>query len=106
MRGGGGFYMALPSEEIKNFTSGRNGCLNFYDDCTHQKVPDWKKINSILNENHMDIIFKVKNNQPYLLHKIGMLNEEKSAELKTVLAGTWELYGFESIIWAKKDRNN
>lgn len=102
---GGRIYMAFPSEESQYFPGDRNGCLNFYDDSSHNKVPNWAKINSILEEQNIQILFRIKNNRPYLLRKIGELNETKSAEMKTVLAGTWEYYGFESIIWGKKRRN-
>lgn len=102
LKKGGRLYMSFPSEESQYFPKGRNGCLNFYDDCSHKKIPNWEEINLILIKRKMNIIFKTKNNQPYLMSKIGALNEIKSAELKTVLTGTWEYYGFESIIWAKK----
>ena len=102
LKKGGKMYMAFPSEESQFFPGFRNGCLNFYDDSSHNKIPNWKKINSILSERNMKILYKAKRNQPYFMRKIGEFNEEKSAELKTVLIGTWEYYGFESIIWCKK----
>lgn len=102
MKVGGRLYMAFPSEESVGFPRGRKGCLNFYDDSTHQLVPDWNKINAVLAAQGMKIIYKVKNNRPYIMRRIGVINEEKSRELATTLAGTWEYYGFESIIWAKK----
>lgn len=102
LKKGGKMYMAFPSEESQYFPGFRNGCLNFYDDSSHNKVPSWKKINSMLSERNMKILYKTKKNRPYFMRKIGEFNEEKSAELKSVLIGTWEYYGFESIIWCKK----
>ena len=105
LKGGGRIYMAFPSEESQYFPRGRRGCLNYYDDSSHNKVPNWAKINSILKEQKIEILFRTKNNRPFLMRKIGELNEEKSAQMKTVLEGTWEYYGFESIIWGKKRRD-
>lgn len=105
LKAGGKIYMAFPSEESQYFPGGRRGCLNFYDDASHNKIPDWAKINSILKEQNMEILFRTKNNRPYLMRKIGEVNEQKSVEMKTVLEGTWEYYGFESIIWGRKRRD-
>lgn len=105
LRGGGRIYMAFPSEESRYFPRGRKGCLNFYDDSSHNKIPNWEKINSILKEQRVEILFRRKNNRPYLMRRIGEVNEQKSAEMRTVLEGTWEYYGFESIIWGRKRRD-
>lgn len=103
LKKGGKLYLAFPSEESQYFLEGgRKGYLNFYDDSSHQNVPNWKKINAILKKEGMKIVFRTKNNRPFLMSMIGELNEEKSKELKTVLLGTWEYYGFESILWCKK----
>lgn len=102
LKKGGRMYMSFPSEDSQYFPTSRRGCLNFYDDSSHNKIPDWNKINSILSECSMKTIYKTRNNQPYFMRKIGELNEAKSSELNTVLMGTWEYYGFESIIWCKK----
>ena len=103
LKKGGRLYLAFPSEESQYFPDeGRRGCLNFYDDSSHQNVPNWKKINTILEKEGMRIVFRTKNNRPFLMRMIGELNEEKSKELKTVLLGTWEYYGFESILWCRK----
>ncbi len=106
LKTGGKLYMAFPSEDSQYFPRGRNGCLNFYDDSSHNKLPNWRKINLILKKNNMKILFSTQNNRPYLMRKIGELNEAKSAEMKMTLEGTWEYYGFESIIWSKKRREN
>lgn len=103
LKKGGKLYLAFPSEESQYFPEGgRKGCLNFYDDPSHQNVLNWKKINAILKKERMKIVFRTKNNRPFLMSMIGELNEEKSKECKTVLLGTWEYYGFESILWCKK----
>lgn len=103
LKKGGKLYLAFPSEESQYFLEkGRIGCLNFYDDSSHQNVPDWEKINAILEKERMKIVFRTKNNRPFLMSMIGELNEAKSKELKTVLTGTWEYYGFESILWSRK----
>ncbi len=102
LKKGGKLYLSFPSEQSVYFPRGRRGCLNFYDDRTHQKIPNWKNICDIMSQQGMKIVFSTRNNSPYLMRKIGALNEARSSEMKRVLVGTWEYYGFESIIWAKK----
>ena len=102
LKNGGRLYMAFPSEESVNFPRGYEGCLNFYDDHTHLKVPDWKLILQVLQENDMIIEFACKNYQPEIMRLMGENNLEKSKGIKKVLPGVWEYYGFESIIWARK----
>lgn len=96
-------YLAFPSEVSATFLGGREGCLNFYDDCTHQHLPEYEKVIATLQENGMEIKYKTKSYRPFIMRMIGKRNEEKSREMQKVLEGTWEYYGFESIIWARKN---
>ena len=50
----------------------------------------------------MKIIFSRKSNQPILMRLIGELTEPFSKIQNKVLSGTWEKWGFESLIIAKK----
>ena len=102
LKKGGYLYMAFPSEESVNFPKGFQGCLNFYDDPTHQKVPEWEKTINTLKENGMKIIYQSKNYQPEIMKQVGEINWDMSNEMKRVLPGIWAYFGFESIIWAKK----
>lgn len=101
LRSGGGIFLAFPSEESANFPH-RGGTLNFYDDETHQYVPDWDQILLFLEANDMKIRFKSKNYRPFLDRIKGKWNEKESIKRNKVLAGTWAYWGFESIIWGIK----
>lgn len=101
---GGRIYLSFPSEGSVNFPS-RKGTLNFYDDLSHKKLPEWKRVNAKLQENGLIIKKGIRNYKPIILWVTGMINEEKSKKVKEVLKGTWEYWGFESIIWAEKYKN-
>lgn len=99
---GGHLYLAFPCEESVKFPK-RGGCLNFFDDPTHQKVPSWQKTIDNLTANGCEIEFQVKRYHPSPLWIIGLLLEPISFLRKNIIQdATWALYGFESIIWAKK----
>lgn len=102
LKKGGGLYISYPCEESVDFPS-RRGTLNFYDDKTHQWLPQEKIVHKILRQNNIKIIKYVKNNKPIILRIIGFLNEGKSRKEHVVLNGTWEYYGFESITWGIKE---
>ena len=102
LKKGGKLYMAFPSEESAFFPGVRKGCLNFYDDNTHARIPEWDRVINILQENGMKIITQCKNHRPYGMCRVGAMNEYMSKELDNTLPGTWEYWGFESIIWAVK----
>lgn len=97
----GEMYMSFPCEESVNFPH-RYGTLNFYDDETHQKLPEWNKILAALKEYDVDIVYKNKNYKPFLDSIQGKINEKKSIKEQRILGGTWAYWGFESIIWGKK----
>lgn len=84
------------------FQGRREGCLNFYDDVTHQHLAEYEKILATLLENGMKIEYKCKSYRPYILRRIGKRNEAKNREMHKVLEGTWAYYGFETVIWARK----
>ena len=79
------------------------GSLNYFDDITHKPPPpDFKSIIETLKLNEFDIEFSTNRYRPFLLSLVGLLLEPFSFLRQKVLRGTWELYGFESIIHAKK----
>lgn len=99
---GGQIYLSFPTAESVNFPS-RSGTLNYYDDETHNNCPpDLSNVIQILSDAGLIVSFKVARYQPPLLRLIGFLFEPISRLRKKVYMGTWELYGFETIIHAKK----
>lgn len=101
---GGKIFMSFPTESSVDFPS-RNGTLNYFDDGTHQySPPDFEKILQTLNEKRFNVIYSNKNYSPKLLYFVGMILEPISKCLRKKMLGTWEYYGFESIIIAEKYR--
>ena len=100
---GGSIYLSFPSEKTINFPK-RQGTLNYFDDQTHQDMPP--KFQTLINElknNNFEITYSTQRYQPFFLWLIGLIVEPYSKHKKKVCIGTWEYYGFESIIWAKKN---
>lgn len=98
----GELFISFPSEGSVNFPS-RQGTLNYFDDETHKHTPPiFQSIVDMLDENNFQIIYSIKSYRPFLLRTLGFLFEPISKVRKKVLIGTWEYYGFESIIRAKK----
>jgi SAM-dependent methyltransferase len=101
LKNGGRLYMSFPSETSVTFPC-REGCLNYYDDPTHQSTPpDFDAIIDLLTRNGFSILYRVKRYQPPLFWALGLLSEPISKR-RGRMRGTWEYYGFESIIWAQK----
>lgn len=100
---GGRLYMSFPCEESVTFPK-RRGTLNFFDDTTHNKVPRWDEILNTLKQAGFVIDYASKRYRPIGLMLIGALLEPISALRRVNVLGTWELYGFESIVWASKQK--
>jgi SAM-dependent methyltransferase len=99
---GGLMYLSFPCEASTTFPS-RKGTLNYYDDETHVEEPprlEW--VIKKLTENNFDIVKLIPNHRPKIIMIIGLIFEPFSALSGRLFPGTWELYGFETIIWAKK----
>ena len=88
LKPGGMLYLSFPSEESTEFPRGFAGCLNFYDDLTHQNVPSWKDTLSRLEEDGMEIVYSCKNYRPLLLRIAGMLSWPIVKRRKKVIHGT------------------
>jgi SAM-dependent methyltransferase len=98
---GGMIYLSFPSEASVRFPS-RKGCLNYYDDPAHVGTPpDFDWVVATLQANGFRIMYSTRRYRPLLWWVIGALVEGWSKR-DGRLRGTWEYYGFESIIWAKK----
>jgi SAM-dependent methyltransferase len=102
---GGYLYLSFPTEESINFPP-RKGTLNYYDDPTHKdKPPEYDKIISKLKANNMEILFADKSYKPLFGYLRGLLLEWKSKKDKRLKPGIWAYWGFETIIWAKKNKS-
>jgi SAM-dependent methyltransferase len=97
----GKIFLSFPCEQSRSFPS-RQGTLNFFDDSTHKKVPDFDEIISSLRSNGISIDMATRRCRPLPDFLIGLINEPMSALKKQVMHGTWALYGFESIIWGTR----
>jgi len=100
---GGTIYISFPCEESVNFPS-RAGCLNFYDDPTHKNVINYNYYINHLNKMGLKIQFSRKRYRPIIPFLIGLLYEPFGYifNKQAPAGGTWALYGFETIIIAKK----
>ncbi len=97
---GGRFYLSFPCEASIAFPKRRG--LNFFDDDTHKNILHLNDLLEIIKSEGFTIDFAVERNRPVLLTFIGLLLEPLSITFRKIMIGTWELYGFESIIWATK----
>ena len=98
----GFLYLSFPSMDSVNFPS-REGTLNYFDDETHKNnPPDFHEVVKIIEANDLKIIKKTKRNKPLLMNIYGRLIEPFSILKNKVFQGTWEKWGFETIIIAKK----
>lgn len=104
LRPGGRLYLAFPCEESVRFPS-RRGTLNFFDDPTHRLVPAWSGVLAKLRECGLATDLTCQRYRPGLLFVIGLLLEPlgRLAARNVPGSATWALYGFESIIWARRE---
>lgn len=103
LRPGGCLYLAFPCEESVNFPR-RRGTLNFFDDATHKDVPRWTTVLETLQANGIRVMFARRRYRPSLLAAIGILLEPLARLLgrNMPMGTTWALYGFESVVWARR----
>jgi SAM-dependent methyltransferase len=98
---GGRLYLSFPSEASAKFPS-RKGCLNFFDDPTHNRLPSYDRVLQSLRDQGMTIEYAARRYRPLVKFVQGLLVEPLSRAKKRVLPGTWALYGFETVIWARR----
>ena len=102
LKKGGRLFLKFPCEESISFPS-RKGTLNFFDDPTHTTFPpEYSRILYLLNMHGVKIEYCVKRSRPLILAFVGMLLEPLSKHLDKVFPCTWEYYGFETVIIARK----
>lgn len=99
---GGKLFLSFPCERSIGFPQ-RTGSLNYYDDPTHKfSPPNFTETLMTIKSKGFEIEFAVKNYSPVILRLFGMACEPLSRMRNRVMVGTWEYYGFESIIVGQK----
>jgi SAM-dependent methyltransferase len=102
LRAGGRLYLAFPCEQSVRFPR-RRGTLNYFDDATHKlEPPRFDELIADLKRNNFRVIFATRRHRPKILWLLGLICEPVSRASRKVLRGTWEYYGFESVICAEK----
>jgi SAM-dependent methyltransferase len=102
LKPGGRIYISFPSSASTGFPS-RGGTLNYFDDSTHKSSPpDFDDLIRTLSERRFEVIFAAKRYRPVILYALGLLLEPVSRVLGRRVPGTWEYYGFEAIVWARR----
>lgn len=104
LRPGGKLFLAFPCEASVGFPS-RRGCLNFFDDATHNAIPRWDAVIGELQAQRVELVYRRRRYRPALPAAAGVLLEPLSWLLgRNMPAGsTWALYGFETIIWGRRE---
>ena len=97
----GRLFLATPSLKSLSFPS-REGTLYFFDDNTHNKPITFEIIEPVMS--HFGVYIEKSHNgyRPYVWRFIGFILEPISSLKRKVLLGTWDFWGFELIVWAKK----
>lgn len=99
---GGRLYMSFPSQSSVGFPR-RAGSLNYFDDATHKnRPPDPGGVSGTLGALGMELDVRVDRHRPAMLFLLGLAIEPLSRLTGKVYRGTWELYGFEAILWMTK----
>lgn len=108
---GGKMYLSFPCQESVNFSNNGNvdshpvraGTLNYFDDPTHRdQPPDFSEVIGILYQEGIKITYANTRFSPPLEWIIGLYNEESSVRDLALKPGTWQFWGFETVIWAFK----
>lgn len=98
---GGRVYIATPSQASLRFPH-RKGTLNFHDDTTHRSPIDSGRVLDVIQKNGLRLDVFIPRYRPLAMMLAGLLLEPFSAISRRNLYGTWELYGFETVIWATR----
>ena len=96
---GGLIYLSFPCQESIDFPK-REGTLNYFDDPTHRVgPPNFDLLITELTRNGFQILYSERRYRPKVLWLFGCLFEPISARKRRNVRGTWEYWGFESIVW-------
>lgn len=105
LKPGGQIYLSFPCEASVDFPK-RQGTLNYYDDVTHRDLPPgFHDVVASMKRHGFEIDAVTERHRPPVDWMVGRLNERRSRRQARVLRGTWEYYGFETIIWARRSKS-
>ena len=97
-------FLSFPSRVSLNLPKSKHGTLNFYQDPTHNTLPDIEFVLSALQEQGWKIDFVARSYMPPIPYLIGFLWSPifMFTGIESPLYGTYSYYGFESVIWATR----
>ena len=97
-------FLSFPSSASLTLPKSKYGTLNFYQDSTHNELPDVVFILNALEKNGWKVDFCGNPYRPVLPSLIGILWMPifKLTGIESPLYGTYSFFGFETIIWASK----
>lgn len=102
LKPGGRIFLSFPCEQSVSLPK-RGGTLNYFDDPTHKfDPPDFNALVARLKEFGFEVTYSNQNYKPTLLRFVGFVIEPISKLRNRNMIGTWEYYGFESIIIGRK----
>ena len=101
LKPGGKLFLAFPAEHTDRLPS-RRGSLNFYDDPTHNWLPRYKEVMSMLRSQNITPIVAFPKYQPAFKVVQGLVLEPLSRWRGRTMPGTWAIYGFETVVWGQK----
>ena len=105
LRPGGRLYLSFPCERSVYFPH-RQGTLNFYDDDTHQWVPQWADTLDAIRGAGLRVDYAAQRSRSVVMALLGLILEPISFARRRVMRGTWDVYGFESVIWATRPEDS
>jgi SAM-dependent methyltransferase len=105
LRPGGRLYLSFPCESSVYFPH-RKGTLNFYDDDTHQWLPKWSVVLDTIRGAGLRVDYAAQRSRSLVMALLGLISEPISFARGRVMRGTWDFYGFESVIWATRPEDS
>jgi hypothetical protein len=97
-------FLSFPSSVSLNLPVSKYGTLNFYQDPTHNKLPNLFFILDKLKKKGWNIDFYSNSYKPLIPYLIGLLWMPvfKLTSIESPLFGTYSFYGFETVVWASR----
>ena len=99
----GRVFISFPTSASTEFPK-RIGTLNYYDDKTHvDEPPNLEIVIDELEKNGVTVEMVIERSRPLILRCIGAVLEPFSKYFGRTFPGTWEYYGFETILHGVKN---
>ena len=100
----GRLYLSFPSEASAQLPRRKRSTLNFFDDPTHIRLPQLDSVLENISRNDLEVEFLATRHRPLLPLICGLALEPLSFLIGRAMpfGTTWALYGFETVIWARR----